>query len=73
MTRRPHNGDVNNTAERVVLLTLRVRRDPAFANNLFVSLRRYELAQDDPNEETAEVATIEDALAALEGWMRAML
>jgi hypothetical protein len=54
---------------RVVLVTIRVRRDPAFPSDDFISLRRYVVGEEAEPEARAEVTSVERALEVARRWL----
>ena len=56
--------------ETVVLLTVRVRYDPAFPDDRFLSLRRYTMGGDLLPEMSAEAGNVGDAIRLIELWLR---
>lgn len=65
--------DVTGYAEDGALITVKARTDPMYPEHLFVSLRRYDLGTAHPPDESIEVATVDEALALLEEWLRSMV
>jgi hypothetical protein len=60
---------MDHSAERVILVTARVRLDPVFPDVPFISLRRYEIPGNPEPESEAETTTIRAALDLIEGWL----
>lgn len=52
-----------------MLITARARNDPQFRDALFVSLRRYDLDDDQEAEASAEVADVGAAVDVVRGWL----
>jgi hypothetical protein len=55
--------------DRVTLVTIRVRRDDDFPDDLFISLRSYSVGEQDEPTNTAEVTTVSSALDVAKGWL----
>ena len=60
---------MEESAERVMLVTVRARQDSAFPDALFVSLRRYELRGSREPDDAAECGTVADASGVIERWL----
>jgi hypothetical protein len=56
-------------AEDIALLTVRVRRDPAFPSDSFLSLRLYVIPGDGEPTLSAEFATIPEAVRLVGTWL----
>ena len=56
--------------EDIVLLTIRVRRDPAYPASKFISLRRYSIDLSTEPDRSAEVTTVDEAVVLTSRWLR---
>jgi hypothetical protein len=61
---------VAEQTETVLLLTVRVRYDPSFPNDRFLTLRRYTIRGDPLPEMSADVAEVGEAIRLIESWLR---
>jgi hypothetical protein len=61
---------VNQQAELVMLVTVRVRYDPDFPNDRFITIRRYVTPGASESETTLELTDIDVATAEIRRWMK---
>jgi hypothetical protein len=60
---------MTEASESVALITIMVRRDAHFPNEVFISLRRYDLVADEPPVDHREVVSIADAVDLTARWL----
>ena len=60
---------MTSSEEEVVLLTVRVRLDECFPGTPFYSLRRYPLAEGGGADRSADVGSVDQAVALVRDWL----
>jgi hypothetical protein len=74
VTHERHNRDtVEAETDRTLIITVRVRLDPAFADIAFISLRRHFPPEAANLADQAEVTSTEEAMRIVRKWLEVVV